>query len=121
MTRILVLCGVFIVLASSAVGQRAATFEDLTVSTTSVGITATTIRPSGQGQQNNFCTLYVAGANVRYRFDGTAPTTSVGAIASDGETISIDNTEQALAIRFIRDDATNASLQIHCWLQPVTG
>jgi len=121
MTRILILCGVLLALASSAAGQRAATFEDLTVSTTSVGITATTIRPSGQGSQNNFCTLYVDGANLRYRFDGTAPTTSVGVVASSGETISIDNTEQAVAIRFIRDDATDVSLQIHCWRQPVTG
>ena len=110
-----------VALASTAVAQRQTTFEALTVSTSAVGITNAILRPPGQGLQNNFCTAYVAGANVRYRFDGTAPTTSVGAIASSGDTVSIDNLEQASAIRFIRDDSVDATLEIHCWRQPVTG
>lgn len=106
---------------STALAQRQTTFEALTVSTSAVGITNAILRPPGQGLQNNFCTAYVDGANVRYRFDGTAPTTSVGAIASSGDTVSIDNLEQATAIRFIRDDSVDATLEIHCWRQPVTG
>tara|TARA_R100001086_G_scaffold169810_1_gene92591 strand:- start:140 stop:481 length:342 start_codon:yes stop_codon:yes gene_type:complete len=102
-------------------GQRQTTFEALAVSTSAVGITNATLRPPGQTFQNNFCTAYVSGANVRFRFDGTAPTTSVGAVASDGDTISIDNLEQASAVQFIRDDAVDATLEIHCWRQPVTG
>lgn len=116
------LCAVMVAVAGTVlVGQRQTTFEALTISTSSVGITNSTLRPSGQTFQNNFCTLYVSGANVRFRFDGTAPTTSVGAVASDGDTISIDNLEQASAVRFIRDDAVNATLEIHCWREPVTG
>ena len=107
--------------ASSAAAQRQTTFESLSVSSSAVGITSSTIRPPGQGLQNNFCTAYVDGANVRFRFDGTAPTSSVGAIAQSGDTISIDNIEQASAIRFIRDDSADATLSIHCWREPVTG
>ena len=110
-----------VAVAASASAQRQTTFEALTVSTSAVGITNSTLRPPGQGLQHNFCTAYVDGANVRFRFDGTAPTTTVGAIAKSGDTISIDNIEQASAIRFIRDDSADATLEIHCWRQPVTG
>lgn len=120
--RRLTLCALMVVTAGASLSaQRQTTFEALTVSTAAVAITSTTIRPAGAPFQNNFCTAYVGGANVRFRFDGTDPTTSVGAIASDGDTISIDNTEQATAIRFIRDGGSDATLEIHCWREPVTG
>mgnify|MGYP003144871529 CR=1 FL=1 len=103
---------------SPGLAQRTTTFEALTVSTASVGITSTTLRPAGQALENDYCSLYVSVANIRYRFDGTAPTTSVGVIAGNGDMITIDNSEQARAIRFIRDDAADATLEIHCWRQP---
>ena len=118
MRRVMLVLILVWVYPSLAMAQMDTTFEVLAVSTSSIGITATTLRPAGVALENNFCSVYVADAGIRFRFDGTAPTTSVGVIAADGDIISVDNSEQARAIRFIRDDAADAALQIHCWRQP---
>jgi hypothetical protein len=110
---VLVLMGLGVVQA-----QRQTTSEQLTVSTSAVGITAAVIQPAGRAVPNNTCTVFVEGANIRFQWDGTAPTTTLGDIGYVGATIRIDNTEFMRSMRFIRDDAVNATLNIQCWLEP---
>ena len=110
---VLVLMGLGVVQA-----QRQTTSEQLTVSTSAVGITAAVIQPAGRAVPNNTCTVFVEAANIRFQWDGTAPTTTLGDIGYVGATIRIDNTEFMRSMRFIRDDAVNATLNIQCWLEP---
>jgi len=63
--------------AQSAVDYDAFAFETITVSSAAIGFTAATIRPSGQvAARYAFCTL--AADNIRYRYDGSDPTATVG-------------------------------------------
>lgn len=99
MSRILYQCGV----------QNA-----LTVSSSAVALTLPTatgtVRPT-------HAIIQVTGANVRWRADGTAPTTSVGIQVASGSNIefmdpSADYSGIIDNIQFIRDDSVDATLEV---------
>lgn len=90
------------------------TFEQLTVSTSSVGITGAVLNPAGQASIQH-CTGRLQGAQVRFRWDGTAPTSTVGTPLEIGDILTIDSHEDATRIRFIRTGATDGVLNFHCW------
>ena len=94
-----------LVMVSSA--QTRVVFEALTIAGTSVGITSTTYSPSGQPQMNH-CIGRLATAQVRYRYDGTAPTASTGTLVEIGDQVVMDAHWKAAAIRFIRTGAPAA-------------
>lgn len=79
-------------------------FETLTVSTVSVGLTAATF------DQQEFALITVETAAVRFRLDGTAPTSTVGHVLSPGDTLELTSGEQLSMIRFIRRDGVDATL-----------
>jgi len=87
----------------------------LSVSTAAVGLTLpgsanTRIKPT-------HCIIQVTAADVRWRADGTAPTTSVGIVVAAGSNIEfMDGTinYQSLIerIQFIRDGSVDAVLEV---------
>lgn len=87
----------------------------LSVTTAAVGLTlpgsaGTRIKPT-------HCIIQVLDANVRWRADGTAPTTSAGIQAAAGTNIEfMDGTLNYASIieriQFIRDDSVNATLEV---------
>jgi len=81
--------------------------EQLTVSTASVGLTPTSPAPTR-------ATVFVEGANVRVRLDGstTAPTSSVGGVLRSGGSWALVGNDLINSARFIRDDSTDATLDI---------
>ena len=79
-------------------------FETITVSTVAIGLTAAKI---GVG-----FFLTVEGADIRYRLDGTAPTSSVGHLALDGTTIQVINSNTAANLLMIRDGAVDATVSV---------
>ncbi len=84
--------------------------ETLTVSTTALGFTLATYAPSG-GPVANQALVFINTNNVRAAFDGSAPTTSAGAILQAGQSILVC----ALSLsktRFIRDDASDADVYV---------
>jgi hypothetical protein len=99
-------------LAASQVQVK--TFEQLTVAGTAVGITAAILSPDGQ-QQINRCSVRLETAQIRYRWDGTNPTASVGTILDVGETLPINGFDVAQSIRFIRTGSTSGVLDVECW------
>lgn len=99
-------------LAASQVQVK--TFEQLTVAGTAVGITAAILSPSGQ-QQIAKCRLRLETAQIRYRWDGTNPTASVGTILEVGDVLQIDGFDVASSIRFIRTGATSGVLDVECF------
>ena len=96
-------------------GLRAFDFEQITVSTAAVTLTSTkydiqTVQPAVMR-----VTCYVDAQSVRVRLDGTAPTTSVGHVLDDGDTLILDHFGNFADTQFIRDDGTDATMECHYW------
>lgn len=94
-----------------AVVLRASTFETVTVSSTSIGLAAATTKGMAT------CTARLAVAQVRWRSDGTAPSTTVGTLMEIGDVMTIANILDAQSIRFIRTGSTDGVLSVSCFPQ----
>jgi hypothetical protein len=110
-TRFLALI-VALALSVPVAAQRVSRFEQLTVGAAAVGITASTL--SGMAT----CTLRLETAQIRWRADGTAPTSAVGTLMEIGDVLTIENILDARAIQFIRTGASSGALDISCFPQP---
>ena len=115
MRRILAL-GLVLALSAPLVASQVQvkTYESLTVADSSVGLSSSTISPDGQGQIAQ-CYGRLETAQIRYRWDGTAPTSSEGLLLEVGDTLTIDGFDVASAIRFIRTGSTSGVLKVSCW------
>lgn len=94
---------------------RVFAFEALTVAGSSVGMTAATFAPTtatgGTSAAPAMCArIFVKTAPVRYRADGTAPTSTVGTLLNPGDMLEVWGHEDIAALRFIRTSGTSASL-----------
>lgn len=88
-------------------GRQFFAYEDLSVSTTSVGFTAATRDGA------DYARVTVEGGPVRYRLDGGTPTATSGATLEVGEAIELENEDEVLRIRFIIRDGVAATLRCH--------
>jgi hypothetical protein len=70
-------------------------YETKTVSTTAVVLT------EGVYQNNTRALITVEVGSVRFRLDGTAPTTSVGHLLSTGDQLVLDSADQIQKVQFI--------------------
>jgi len=75
-------------------GQRPVDYQALTVSTSAVTLTI----PAGA----NSCVITVENATVRYRSDGTAPTSTVGAAFYQNASAAFKGLALMKALQFIR-------------------
>ena len=80
-------------------------FEALTVSDSSVGFTTATFA------NRSLVFLTCEDAAVRFRLDGTAPTSAVGHELEVGDTLELDSEHQLENVRFIRRNGVDATLQ----------
>lgn len=114
MRRRLLLVALVALLPVLASGAQFVRYESLTVADTAVGFTkATVLDPAGY-PQSNFCTARVVTAQINMRFDGTAPTSSVGTPLEVGDIVEFNNHEDADRALFIRTTATSGGLRVHC-------
>lgn len=111
------LCLIALLLSAGAQAQDLVTFETLTVDATvgGVGLATATIKPSGQPQMTG-CTGRVATAQIRYRYDGTAPTSTVGTLLEIGDTLTLEGLPYLVAWRGIRTGATSGVMSWHCYI-----
>ena len=79
-------------------------FETITVSTVAIGLTVAKL---GVG-----FFLTIEGADIRYRLDGTAPTSSVGHLLLDGSSLQVLNANTAADLLMIRDGAVDATVTV---------
>lgn len=94
-------------------------YETITVGTSAVGLTASKINKlsptaSTKGAIKTLVIISVEGANIRYRIDGIAPTSTVGDLVYAGDRITFDDYYDAYNFKAIRDSAaaTDATLQV---------
>lgn len=88
-------------------------FEQITVAAAAIGLTTANVRGYGS---NRFAAekavIIVEAAQIRWRDDGTDPTTSVGMVANPGTVLTFDNRDRLEKFRAIRTGSTSATLSI---------
>ena len=90
--------------------RSAEDYESITVSTTAIGITESKMKRGA----NPCCTAFITleGANIRFRLDGTAPTTTEGHQLINGQNLTLASPSDIRKFLAIRDDATDATLRV---------
>ncbi len=89
-------------------------FESITVAGTAIGFTAAQLKPAASATPSDpiigvTCTLETA--QVRWRADGTDPTSSVGHLLEVGQSLEIDGDELGKT-KFIRTGGTSGVLRV---------
>ena len=81
-------------------------FEQITVSSTSVGLTPATFETfestNNTRQQSKIATITTENNSIRVRFDGTDPTSSVGHLITAGSALELQSIGQIRNLRMIR-------------------
>lgn len=85
-------------------------FEQITAGATATGFTAALINAGNGHTQADVAVCTVSTAQVRYRVDGTAPTSTVGNVANAGDTIPISGNDALNNFKAIRTTATSGVL-----------
>ncbi len=84
-------------------------FETITVADTAIGLTASKLASSPKPKK---VFITVETAEIRYRYDGTAPTDTVGHLTLPNDILTFEGFSQLNNIKFIRTTATSATLQV---------
>lgn len=85
-------------------------YESVTVATVAIGFTSGTYKPSGASRAMRVvCTIETA--QIRYRMDGTDPTSSEGHILGDGDTLTVLGTRNIEDFRAIRTGGTSGVIK----------
>ena len=86
-------------------------YEEVTVSDTAVGLTATTYQPSGE-QGACQAIITIEGGNIRHRSDGTNPTATVGEPGRAGGQITLESQGEIVDFKAIREASADATLRV---------
>ena len=86
-------------------------FESISVSssTTAVGFTASNITPAFQPTR---VIITVEDGQIRYRYDGTDPTATVGHLMNSMDALVLKGKKNIEAMKFIRKTTTNATIMV---------
>src|SRR3990167_3036916 len=88
-------------------------FDQIPVAASAIGLTTANVRGYGA---NRFpaerAVLIVETAQIRWRDDGTDPTTTVGFLANVGTVLTLDNRYRIEKFRAIRTGGTSALLNV---------
>lgn len=85
------------------------TTDQQTIGASSTGLSLTKIRNGGRWAERVI--VNVTTAPIRWQSDGTDPTSTVGRIAYQGETITLDNRGRIQNFRAIRLGSTSSILE----------
>lgn len=93
----------------------AGSYESLTVAASAVGFTKSYRQPESGDYQTVmakavFCSLETA--QIRFRIDGTSPTSSVGHLLEIGQTLTLNNPGDITNFRAIRTGDTSGVLRV---------
>lgn len=91
-----------------------ATFETITVSSTAVGISDSTLNPTYRPRRVR-CLITSETAQIRWRTDGTAPTSTVGHPLDAPGKLRISGYSDLVRFQAIRTGGSDATLSVTCW------
>jgi hypothetical protein len=83
-------------------------YESVTVANTAIGLTAS----STAAPIRNAATLTLETAQIRFRVDGTDPTSSEGHLLEIGDTLELCNQEEVKNFKAIRTGSTSGVLKV---------
>jgi len=99
--------------AAPLLAQRAYLgFEQLTVADTAIGFTTAKIEPPGRVQAA-FAVCRLETAQIRFTFDGSTPTSTVGTLWEIGEEREFNGHDVLVNFRAIRTGGTSGVLDCH--------
>lgn len=90
---------------------RALNFESVTVTDTAQSLTAS-VTTGGVVLRGQRAFISAETAQMRFRYDGTAPTSTVGHILESGQTVEIVGYDDILNFRIIRTGATSGTIRV---------
>lgn len=82
-------------------------YEAITVSTVSIGIT-----PALIDQKENYALITIEDQPLRFRLDGTAPTSTEGHLRTDTDAIELYGNDELRKFRMIRDGGVDATVRV---------
>lgn len=88
-------------------------YETVTFTNTAVGLTASTL-VAANGEALTACVGKLETAQIRIRYDGTAPTTTEGTLVDVGEIVQLTSNAALQAFRGIRTGGTSGIIRFHC-------
>lgn len=90
-----------------------ADYEELTISTAALGLTAAKINPGGTFPDKRKGVIIVVTAQpINFRIDGTDPTSTVGIPAAAGDIIKLFGEQTLKQFKAIRSGASDATLRV---------
>lgn len=116
MRRLTCLLTLILALTFGVAGSNATpytTFETITVANTAIGFTAATIDPPGYTQMKT-CRGRLETAEIRFRTDGVAPTSSVGTPLEPLEILTLPTHEDMQNLLMIRTGSTSGVITFEC-------
>lgn len=90
-------------------------YESITVADTAIGCTAATIKPGGTGNSSREATkavITVETAQIRYRYDGTDPTSIEGHILNNNDALVLIGYDAISKFRTIRTGVTSGVIKV---------
>ena len=90
-------------------------FESITVSTTAIGPTASKLlinQAGGVHKRAVRAFVTVETQSIRFRFDGTDPTSSVGHLLASGDFATIDGEQNVANLKFIRSGGSDGTAMV---------
>lgn len=90
-------------------------YESITVSTTSVSPITTTIQSTltnGLREQAVEAVVTIETNPIRYRVDGTAPTSSEGHLLNAGDVLTVQGFQNITNLKMIRQGSADATVRI---------
>ena len=86
-------------------------YESITVAATAIGFTAAKLAPSNSDTpEMAVCTLETG--QIRYRVDGTDPTSAEGHILNPGDSLIVDSLHDLKNFKAIRTGSTSGILKV---------
>ena len=113
----IILAALLLTLGTVAFAQYTAfSYESVTYAASASGFTASTLT-RGDGRQAAYCSGRLETAQIRYRYDGIAPTSSVGLLLEIGDTITVSGFTNLSLFKGIRPGSTSGLIKWACHVQ----
>lgn len=109
--RVLILLGLFV---PPVFAQTAISFQQVTVTGTATVIPVAMYTVAGGHGKASSCRGRLETAAIRFRIDGTAPTSSVGELLDVGDRIEITGYTNLQNFKAIRTTGTSGDLMLTC-------
>lgn len=91
---------------------KAYDFENIASAATAKALTAAKVNPTGLRGADRVIITLESTEDIRWRMDGTAPTSSVGHLTAKGTSLIIEGHENISNFQFISTSATAGSLMV---------